>query len=170
VTARLIGRVVVGVDPGGAETGVVARHRDRCLFRTVVVRTRGMAMAWYLREVVDVVTDAFAHADTVGHADEVLLAVEGLNAPNPRMGMIAVRGILDTAQVLGAVTSHWPAAIVVDPDGHGTGPFAAYPAQLRPTRGCGRGHDQLRHTRSAWDVAGAGVLLAALEQRGGGQR
>lgn len=156
---------IVAIDPGGAETGVVVRDRDQCLWFTVVTRD-GMPMADYLAEVVRVVGDPVADlASTDG--EYPLVAVEGLVEPNAHMGVTSVRGLLDTAKVLGAVLAHWPEAIEVRPGGHGSGSIATYPACLRPTRGQGRGHDRLRHCRSAFDVAHAAVQTLRLEQRGG---
>lgn len=154
----------VGIDPGGSETGIIARHGDRCLYRSVVTRD-DLQMGDYIAEVISVVVDALAEVDPVDVLEDPV-SVEGLTTPNPHIGMTSVRGLLDTAQVLGAVLAHWPTAVVVPPAGNGSAPLAAYPADLRPIRGQGKGRDRLRHCRSAWDIAGAAPTLARLQQQG----
>ena len=142
---------VLGVDPGGQSTGLVLRDRDE-LRHGEVVKRGDRDMAPYMLDVISAMS-----AFTV----PALVAVEDVNEPSPHMGMVALRGLLDTAQVLGAVLSQWPHAVVVPPGGHGKGPLAAYPAELvgaRERSGAGR----LRHARSAWDLAGAAVRQVRL--------
>ena len=85
-----------------------------------------------------------------------LIAVEELVHPTPHMGLANVRGLLDTAQILGAVVAVGMLVVRVRPAKFGTAPLASYPAALvgeREVSGKGR----LRHARAAWDIAGAGL-------------
>jgi len=72
--------------------------------------------------------------------------------------------------VLGAVLNEVPLhdaverLVVVPPGRNGSGPMAAYPAKLRPKAGKGRGRDNLRHERSAWDVAGAARMIVRIRE------
>lgn len=148
--------VVLGVDPGGQYTGLVLRRGNQLIDHLTITRGH-LTMAAHLANVTEAVRLHLAQAN--------LLAVEDLNDPSPHMGLTSVRGLIDTAQVLGAVLSHWPTAVVVPPGGHGSGPLLAYPRALHPTRGRGRGKDRLRHERSAWDVAGAGLIQHRITER-----
>ena len=148
---------VVGVDPGGRFTGVVARRADAAVWAAVI--TRDGDMASYLVEVHRAIIDAgLTHHDP---AAGVNVAVEGLVKPTPHMGTISLQGLLDTAVVLGAVMAWYPDAIVVPPGDNGAGPLGAYPSRLVGAREkLGAGH--ARHARSAWDVAGKAALYRAL--------
>lgn len=160
--------VVIGVDPGGRQTGIVVRYGDNCLAADLVTRDGPEAFpgADYLAEVVDAIgglivygRDQICGDDTCAPA---VVAVEGVVHPSGHVRMINAAGLLGTATVLGAVLAHYPAALVVPPAGNGAGPRSAYPAVLWPPtekRGTGR----CRHLRSAWDIAEAGAFLARLE-------
>lgn len=142
---------MIGVDPGGRTTGVVVREGDSLIYWALVHRDSDLDL--YIDEVVETVRTALVY-------DTEPVAVEDITDPNPHMGMMAVRGIIDTAQVLGAVCSHFD-VVRVPPGGHGSGPLAAYPAELvggRERKGTGK----RRHVRAAYDIARAGALLASL--------
>lgn len=156
---------IIGVDPGGKHTGIVVRtpaglHRWSLITRTTPID-------WYLGEVVDAVTEArdFARnlilADGPADLRTPVLAVEDLNDPTPQMGITSVRGLLDTAQVLGALAGHW-VITRVPPGGHGSGVLAAYPPALRGD-GETRGRGKLKHCRSAWDLAATARTLIRRE-------
>ena len=162
--------VIVGVDPGGRVTGIVARHRDRLIAHDVIARdgrvnARTIADAGYAWRVLSGVEDAYHQASKLARQIafnpvglRLCVAVEGLTPPTPHRGMTNPAGTLAAAVVLGAVLGRWPGAVVVPPGGHGAGPLAAYPAELAgPGEKAGTG--VLRHARSAWDVAGAAVTL-----------
>ena len=100
-----------------------------------------------------------------------LVAVEGLHVPTPHMGMTSVKGLIDTARVLGWV--EWVACQVwgdqgpfvsVPPGGHGTAPRSTYPPELIGAREGPKLTGRLRHCRSAWDVAGAAPSYWRLRQ------
>lgn len=156
---------IVGVDPGGRWTGIVLRTRDDCIDRTVVERGNAETLAPYLGRVIDEV--ARLHLRIVGYdAAGSHIAVEDLNDPTPQMGTTSVRGLIGTAQVLGAIVMHWPAVTLVPPGAHGSKPLAAYPRELvgdREKSGAG----VLRHARSAWDVAGAAIVQARIDAMAG---
>lgn len=155
-------RVVIGVDPGGRTTGIVARIAHVCLAADLVTRD-GPAVfpdAVYLDEVVAAIGGLVVYVEQ--DRPRPTIAVEGVVHPNGHVRMINAAGLLGTAAVLGAVLAYFPAAVVVPPAGNGAGPRSAYPAALWPPtekRGAGR----CRHLRSAWDVAEAGAFLARLE-------
>mgnify|MGYP007071578864 CR=1 FL=1 len=148
--------MIVGVDPGGATTGIVKRDGTKLLAATLV--TNDGDFDAYLADV----EAALEPLTVVGH-----LAVEDLTHPNPHLGLANVTGLLGTAQVLGLVrhlAAGWVEAgdlegwVLVPPAGHGSAPLRSYPAPLvgeRETKGTGR----LRHARSAWDIAGAGAVM-----------
>lgn len=153
---------LVAVDPGSRNTGVVARRGDELLgFETLVRKgTADMPGAIYLREILAVVLGLWQSLN----ADAV--AVESAQKPSPFMGQTGnvsfsnVTGILGTAMVIGAVLGFFPETVEVPPGGNGSGALLAYPIELRPSRGKGAGKDNLRHMRSAWDVAyTAGLIL-----------
>jgi hypothetical protein len=78
------------------------------------------------------------------------------------MGLTNVRGLLDTAIVVGVLLGRHP-LILVPPGKHGKGLLLAYPRPLQPENGRGRGYDRMRHCRSAWDVAGAAMTMRKWE-------
>lgn len=145
---------IVGIDPGGTNTGIVARLGDRVLYAATV--TRDNDMAGYIAELGDTIDKAINALTCAQHDDPLLapiVAVEGLNEPTPHLGLTNVRGLLGAAQVLGAILQRHPAAIVVPPGRHGSAPLTTYPPTLigpRERRGTGNA----RHARSAYDIAG----------------
>ena len=141
--------VVVGVDPGGHETGIVVRRGSAVAGGCVIARQPQDSDASYIAAILEAVDGYLADSNTT------LVAVEGIVHPNPHVRMTNVDGLLDASKVFGAVVGRWPDAAIVDPAGNGSGPLASYPAELvgeRETTGSGGWR---RHLRSAWDVAGA---------------
>jgi hypothetical protein len=153
---------VIGVDPGAKETGIVTRRGDELLARAVIARQAGEFTA-YLADVLEAVRVQFAsHLGSAGR-----LAVEDKLAPNPHLGMTNPGPVIQAAKVHGAVLGRFDFLHpeVVRPGKHGSGPLAAYPPALRPTRGSGRGYDVLRHCRSAWDIAAAAQAAIRMRER-----
>lgn len=146
---------VVGVDPGASTLGVVVRQGDLLLAWEHLGRGVLTPPAVWIRQVLEVV---HRHVDV---SPGVLVAVEGLTPPSSHLGrgtqVLAAYGA--TSLVLGALLRDFPDAIEVPPGGHGSAPLGAYPPQLRGARER-KGRGALRHCRSAWDVAGAAVVLA----------
>lgn len=155
---------VIGVDPGGASTGIVVRLGDRLLDWALVERAEPEEFDAYLGRVMTEITTA---GNDRPHA---LLAVEDLNHPNPHLGLANVEGLMATAQVLGAIRRHatrtYLRLVLVPPGRHGSAPLQSYPRELvgeRERAGTGR----MRHLRSAWDVAGAAKMQVLLSGEGG---
>lgn len=148
---------VVGVDPGGRTTGVVAIDEDDKVTFAELVERDG---EWhdYRSEVIGALIDAARGHIRCG-CDEMVVAIEDVVDPNPHMGLTNIRGLLDTARILEAVCMHvGPSVVVVPPGGHGSGPLAAYPPELvGPREKAGTG--KRRHVRSAYDVALAGRVV-----------
>lgn len=149
--------VVIGVDPGGATTGIVARRGDGLLAACSIHADGHDHVAQYLEEVAGAVLGYAATHAAAG------IAVEDCIPPNPHLGISNPAGIIAAAKVLGAVLLAVPDAVIVRPGGHGAPAgsraelAARYPAELigpRETRGTGA----LRHVRSAWDIAGAATF------------
>jgi hypothetical protein len=150
---------VVGVDPGGSDTGIVLRAADKLLAFDVVSRRAAagevraeLPDGAYLCRVVDTVVrfSALTRGSTI-------VTIEGIKKPTGFAGgkraPMNPMGLIATGMTLGAV-------------------LPAYPSALRPTSGRGAGADRLRHARSAWDVADLGLRAfvndAWRAARGGG--
>lgn len=158
---------IVGVDPGGRSTGIVVRHADKLVHRALIERGAGQPIDDYLELVIDTISQLrtkIIHQTALGPAQLPLTAVEDLRDPNPHLGLTAVRGIIDTAQVIGAIAGR-TRIVRIPPGGHGAGPLRAYPDELRGLREK-RGQGRYRHLRSAWDIAGA-ARLAYRQRRAG---
>lgn len=165
----------IGVDPGGRETGIVTVHRDEPLTAKVLVRagTDDMPGLLYLEQVLTEIADQAAAATLFTGARTWSVAVEGVKRPNPNVkrrdgnSLTDPTGIIGTAIVLGAVLARYGhLAVLVPPGGNGTArSIHLYPVILRPATGRGKGHDLLRHARSAFDVALAARWHAALARQ-----
>lgn len=149
----------IGIDPGGRETGIVARVGLKVRRATIVTcetAPRVLPDAGYLEEISDELAECRRHARD--HGLDLEVAVEGIVVPNPHVRMTNVAGLLGCAMVFGAVLRDSPRAVVVPPGRNGSGRLDSYPAELvgaRETSGAGR----RRHLRSAWDVALAGPTV-----------
>lgn len=154
---------VIGVDPGGRFTGVIARVGPRLLYGATV--TRDDCVPSYLVEVrrtIEAAIDAVYRAQRYPVLTPIV-AVEDLNEPTPHKGLINVNGLIGTAQVLGAVLCAHPTAIIVAPGGHGSAPLPAYPAALVGSREVA-GTGKKKHMRSGWDIAGVAATLERTER------
>jgi hypothetical protein len=158
----------LAVDPGARETGIVlVRDPDRAgealLHHQVLARADNEAVHDYARRIVHRLADL--GLDRLDQP-ELLLAVEGVVAPNPHLGTVGVGHQQDTAVVFGAVVGWAFHAVVVRPGRHGKHPLAAYPPQLvgpREKGPYGSSSNPLRHCRSALDVARAAPRFARLQ-------
>ena len=142
--------IVVGVDPGSRETGLILRSNDDLLDFHVAVRgdRRKLPSGGYLRDVVGRVRkwEVEHGVEVIGVETVAWWPATGKGGP-PRNQ----HGLYGTAMVLGAVLLRWPDAVEVEPGkGHGGLHRQAYPVQIR---GTDAGADRLRHCRSAWDVS-----------------
>lgn len=166
-------RRIVGIDPGGRETGVVVRSRTGVHFVEVVLRNGPEDVppdGDYINEVVDVVVQAVAIAEQGGDGMTVWIGVERVQAPTgyargARSGErtpINPAALIGTSMVLGGILAVYPHALLVDVGGNGSAPLRSYPRELiggahndRWKHPEPKGTGVLRHARSAWDVAGA---------------
>jgi hypothetical protein len=163
---------VVGIDPGGRDTGLVAgygRYPDTLTHagHTLVRRPNEPLLAPSPAALTEVIAAAHTLLSAAPEsADQLLVAVEGLHAPNPHIRVTDPSGIMATAIVWGAILgTAWPCPLLTVPPGrNGSAPSAAYPAPLRQAAG-GRGRDNARHLRSAWDVAVVGAAMWRREHR-----
>lgn len=158
-------RIAVGIDPGGRYTGVVLMVDGELRNAWTVDRLRCEPMVpttAQLVEVLETIDLAAARGLEFAAGGRVTICVEDLVAheSNPSMRQKTTAPLVATGAIIAAVLVSFPAAVRVEPGGNGSGPLEAYPVALRPTRGSGKGADQLRHCRSAWDVALAGMRLA----------
>ena len=155
------GTIVLGVDPGCRETGIVLRVDDGVADFTVLERTDTAKLPGgeYVACVIQRIDSMWTRAG------QPTVAVEGVNIPNPHLGMTNVGGQIGCAIVLGAVLGVFADAVVVPPGRNGSGPKAAYPDELWGPREGVAGKGRLRHCRSAFDVAGAALKLQAIEAR-----
>lgn len=157
-----LGSVIVGIDPGGRDTGIVAISPDGTV-RTAAVTNEGELLplpAGYLADVLAAVAELVSGR----HA---IIRVEDVKRPNWHVAKDAKRGaatnptgLLATAQVLGAIRAAYRNAELVPPGGNGSKPLGAYPLELvgereRATPGWELkvGQGKKRHLRSAWDIA-----------------
>lgn len=163
MVAGPVSRFTIGVDPGSRETGIVARQGRDLLGHQVVRRTTKDRFpdVCYIDEVLCAIWRFGKLPDARGG----LLAIEGVEPPNPHLGMSNPTGVMGTSIVLGAVMGefrHSP-VVLVEPAAHGQAPLRTYPPELigeKERRGAGR----LRHCRSAWDIARAGATRAQWAQ------
>ncbi|WP_064077827.1 hypothetical protein [Prescottella equi] len=159
---------VLGIDPGGRSTGLCLIHgRDVLAHETITHDTQHLLPVSrnYLRDVVERVNWMRRFNPLI----DPVLAVEDVVRPNWHMNGRAAAdpsALLATAAVLGAVLaidSRGHTVLQVRPKGNGSRPLGAYPAELvspgerrKPGWQLRIGSGQLRHARSAYDVALAG--------------
>lgn len=185
-TASPLDQLLVAVDPGGRESGIVVLYGEglyaaAVLDRAVAVDPRHgySAAAWaaanveavhrLASEALTVVVPMLGLTEPIAASDlpRVRLAIENYHAPNPHVtrddgdAIINLDGILDTALVVGQLLGEWPDAILVEPGGNGALPPGRghYPPPIDARPGAA-GRDRLRHARSAYDVARAARGLA----------
>lgn len=161
--------ITIGVDPGGRTTAIVAVDTTTSEpVALILVKNTGDLLplpADYLRAVA-----ADVNRMASEHGAE-LVRVEGVTRPSWHVGGKAKgaatnpTGLLGAAQVLGAVVAATTAPVEVIPPGrNGSLPNARYPVALvgegerrRPGWETRTGTGQLRHARSAYDVALGGA-------------
>lgn len=153
--------MVLGVDPGSRETGLVLRTVDRLVAADVVVRRDNrseLPTGDYLTAVVGAIF-ALHH-----RGRDVHVALEGIRKPTGFAGGRArpmnPMGLVGTGVVYGAILAAYPDAAIVAPRKHGEGPRARYPVEIRMKEG-GAGADRNRHARAAWDIAGSALIIPA---------
>lgn len=160
---------IIGIDPGARNSGVVlVRPHTPPQFHTVL--NEGDILpppADYLHDVIS----AVYHLIDQGNVEHI--ALESLVRPNWHVGGGRAaknpEALMGTAVVLGAVLAYrWPLPLhLVPPVANGGKPLAAYPAELisdgekrRPGWQMRIGTGELRHVRSAYDVALNSKIIA----------
>jgi hypothetical protein len=152
---------VLGIDPGARSTGLCVLSDGEILAHQTVTSEGDIFP-----------TDRLYVLDVLAVAEEILtdhkiglVAVETIIRPNWHMNGRAAAdptALLATAEVLGAIKGHhWPVDVVqIRPNKNGSRPLGAYPDELispaeRRKKGWEHriGGGQLRHARSAYDVA-----------------
>ena len=161
-------RTVLGIDPGARATGLCVLAGDQILAHQTVTSEGEIFPAE--RRYVLAVLEAGALLLQTHDVDHV--AVETITRPSWHMkGRAAVdpTALLATAEVLGAVLGvDWPVNVTqIRPNKNGSQPLGTYPGVLvspgeRRKAGWEAriGGGQLRHARSAYDVARLATKLA----------
>lgn len=169
--------IVIGVDPGGAHTGIVARKGrtliDYALVERAKTRSGGRTpVEHFAAECAGKVVDMGANAAGSG---PVVFSIERVVPPRwyskGQERPIKPSHLIDVSIVAGMIAGRvaaefgWGAIQWVRPGGHGKPPQipagkrldrymrSRYPADLLPRRSAARYQDSLRHCRSAWDVS-----------------
>jgi hypothetical protein len=170
--------IVVGIDPGGRDTGIAVvdcslggTSTPPLLASLTVHRSDKGRLEQpprgYLLDVVGAVLIA------VREHGAGMVAVEAVKKPNPHVkrkngnSIIDPAAIMGTAVVFGAIFGRsWTIPVVaVQPGGNGTYlPLNRYPAPLGTT---GMGNDKRRHERSAYDVAATAPTTLRFTDAGG---
>lgn len=163
--------IVLGVDPGGRNTGIVLRDRDRLVGWQLAVRRSSARMVdgAYVRHVLGCCLTVLRDGGVdPSDRDSYVVAVEEV-AYWPERGPARrdQRGLYGTAMVLGAILARWPDAVIVDA-GRGVANLhpQAYPPEIRPPVN-GAGKDRLVHVRAAWDHSHAGETAWRTSRREG---
>lgn len=157
-------RVAVGIDPGARNTGVVLRVDGKLCgawdcerLTEPMVPTQSQML-----EILDTIDMAASRGMELTGGSKPVIAIEDLvpHESNPSMRRKTTAPLVSTGAIIAVVLMAYPSAVRVPPGENGSECFVAYPEQLRPKTGKGKGQDALRHCRSAWDVAVAGERLA----------
>lgn len=170
-------KYVMGIDPGGAHTGIVLRKSRTLIGHLLIERAKSKTGA---REPVEqyalrVADQALALALEAPKLAVVTFKIERVVPPvwyrNGQRNPVNPANLIDVAIVAGAVAARVATEATakqvrwVRPGGHGKTPdvpagerldrfmAAKYPAELLPARRGGKYTDGLRHCRSAWDVS-----------------
>ena len=154
--------IVLGIDPGGRNTGIVLRDRDDLLGWQLAVRRSSARMVdgAYVRHVLGCALTVLRDAGLdPADRDAYIVAVEEVAWWPDRKTHRDQRGLYGTAMVLGAILARWPDAVIVDA-GRGVANYhpQAYPEPIRPPVN-GAGKDRLSHVRAAWDHSLAGETV-----------
>lgn len=160
--------LVLGVDPGSRFCGLtLVRGRDDLVAWNLLERPEGQDVRAWVEECYRAASILVWGFPDRGQTHPVHVAVEAVVTPqthiNGKRRLNSPESLIGTAAVMGGMIA-WAASegfpcVLVPPGGNGEGLLSAYPVELRPTRGKGRGYDKMNHCRSAWDCALAGPGL-----------
>lgn len=163
--------VVVGVDPGGRDTGIIVRWQDQVIDHLTVHRAEDEAPDHgigpvYLGAIRDGVRAMDRIAGRCGshRSCGVVVAVEAVTVPKGFAGgkkrFVAPKDSIALGMAFAAALTAVDGAVVVPVGGNGYGALCSYPDELvsaaERRHGMNREAPQsskLRHLRSAWDVA-----------------
>lgn len=160
---------IIAVDPGGAACGLVKLTttasdalRPAYVDHRLIERADGEPIESVARRCCKAVGELVGDPETAG---DWFVACEALNEPNPRLGIIRTRGLLDTSHVIGALAVLFHPQMV-RPYKHG-GMYAEwYPDELiGPREDRRKLTGKLRHCRSAYDVGCAAAAIRSLNDR-----
>ncbi|ABS03235.1 hypothetical protein [Kineococcus radiotolerans] len=166
---------VVGIDPGGASTGIVVRHRNAYVAHAVIESDKAERITYPGLEQLPapgyIVRITEALQDLTRGLDVRIYAIESVRAPSWHMGgakspmhpkdLIALGAI--AGAVTGALVTTGADVMFVPPAGNGSRPLRSYPPELVGAREV-KGGGILRHARSAWDVAGTAHLTTTRKE------
>lgn len=156
---------VLGIDPGGQTIGWVIRRGLTLLDHGLIERPEGLATyEWAISAGQRLNLAAYVpHAPELRRAESII-AIEDVIPPNPHAGMMRPGDLIAVSMVAGALFARFPDAVIVRPGKHGSHPLGTYPPVLVGA-GERKGTGKLRHARSAWDIAAAGVFAHQTESR-----
>ncbi len=162
--------LVVAADPGARHTGLCVRRGDELVEHLLLVRHPDDDLCAWVNLNTRAVMDLWRRQlptwmvwhDGRFRPVPALVACEDLNEPSPHMGLTNVRGLVDTACVVGALMHTFGSRLVLVPPGkHGQGPRQAYPDALWGAREK-KGTGVLSHARAAWDQAAAAADMVKM--------
>lgn len=157
--------IVLGVDPGSVDTGIVFVDGEDLIAWNTVSRDRkgGDPIEPYIEQVCEAVKSIAERlpVDLVG--------LEECNRPNPHVRMTNPIYQMETKQVIGAVqqlaVTLGLSLVMVPPKGNGSHPLGFYPVPLRGVKGQrGNGVGAHVHERSAWDIARLAPTYYSIQQ------
>lgn len=155
---------IIGIDPGARTTGIIATTTTGEILAHDLITNPGDLLPVPPAYLAAVNTAIAAYTAAHGPAT---LRVESITRPNWHVQKKAKRGaasnpeaLIGTAMVLGAVLAIHPDAELIQPKNNGGNPLACYPTELVGPRERAKpgweqrvGTGQLRHARSAYDIA-----------------
>ena len=167
----------IGVDPGSRYTGVVVRLGDTVVWAETLVRTDELDQVQdYFLYVIDKVNKVVKHYQNIPNS-EIIVSIEGVVDPKGFKGgkkaAINPKDIIRTAATFGALVAELKNLnpYIIRPGKHGSLDESWYPPEIKgrraksllpeypdktPTRS---------HEKSAYDIAGAGILEHTTTQR-----
>ena len=159
--------VVVGIDPGGRYTGIVARYTSTVIeWRSIDLGADWASIPNHhgANQIQAALLDL-----THNLTGPILIGIEDVNPPTPHMGIVSLAGLVKTAWYAGALYKLAAAldldAVMVPPGGNGANPPHTYPAALRKRRpDWTLGNKKAAHLYSAWDVSHTAPTVHRIEQ------
>lgn len=144
---------ILGIDPGGAYTGLCKINYDKKVMRACVLTRTEDQWRGYFAEIREAIDDYLLEPGVVVAIEDV---VEPKAYYRGKKQMLPVSSVMGVSRVFGAIEMYLLSKgydpVVVPPAGNGSGDLANYPSVLvgaRETKGTGI----LNHARSAYDVA-----------------